>query len=282
MFAALTAIWLSTATAGAAADSADADHFRVLYEEGEKLFEQTSYRAAIARFTEADQLRQTPEVAFDLAKCHQRLGLAPLAAYYYRLYMRRSPDAADGLQVAGLVAEILSKAEADGRGLLELESPVGAEVEVNGRTYSDLPTALLLAPGDYDVLARFRNGESHFTASVLTGRAVTLELKPRVEMVPASLPLMSETTTSQDLRPKLHQGSYVVLAAAGAALVAGCVMGVVSSVDRGQLQRYSSTNFAQAASYEQAANTNASAANVLWGTGAAAAIGGGLLYAFTR
>ena len=41
----------------------------------------------------ADRQLATPEVIYDLAKCHEKLGDVAFATYYYRLYLKRSPAA---------------------------------------------------------------------------------------------------------------------------------------------------------------------------------------------
>jgi hypothetical protein len=107
-----------------------AERFKALFTEGEQLFGQGDAAGAVRAFREADRIRQTPEVAWDLARCHEKLREPAMTAYYYRQYLRRAPKAQDALEVAETLGNLLEQAEADGQGLLELEGQELGTVEL--------------------------------------------------------------------------------------------------------------------------------------------------------
>src|SRR5438874_364457 len=87
------------------------EHFKTFFTKGEQLYGQGEYGAAIWNFREAETIRLTPEVAFDLAKCHEKIGDLAFATFYYRQYLKRAPNASDALDVAERVGTVLAKAE---------------------------------------------------------------------------------------------------------------------------------------------------------------------------
>src|SRR3954463_9345849 len=121
------------------------DAFKAWFTKGESLFSEGDYGAAIFAFKQAERLRATPEVAFDLAKCHEKIGDTAFSTFYYRLYLRRAPTAGDALEVAEILGDVLSKAEANGRGLLEIDSGEQGTVVVDGISYPEFPVAVFLA-----------------------------------------------------------------------------------------------------------------------------------------
>lgn len=71
-------------------------------EQAAKLFEQATahyrqgrFRDAVAEFLEADRLRPSAVLAYDVAQTYEKLGDPDHAAVYYREYLSRSPKAAD-------------------------------------------------------------------------------------------------------------------------------------------------------------------------------------------
>src|SRR4051812_12579990 len=65
------------------------ERFKAYFTQGEKLYAQGEYGAAIWNFRRADRLLATPEVIYDLAKCYEKLNDVAFATYYYRLYLKR-------------------------------------------------------------------------------------------------------------------------------------------------------------------------------------------------
>jgi hypothetical protein len=158
--------------------AAEQERFKAYFTQGEQLYGQGEYGAAIWNFRQADRIRVTPEVAFDLAKCHEKLNDVAFATFYYRQYLKRAPNANDALDVAERVGTVLAKAEAEGRGLLEVMSPGAVDVAINKSSFAEAPVAVFLAPGEYEVTATFPSGVKKMVAQIRTGKTTPISFEP--------------------------------------------------------------------------------------------------------
>lgn len=267
---------------------AEAQRFKEYFERGEALFQQGDYGAAIAMFKLADRQRVTPEVAYDLAKCHEKVGDEAFTIFYYRLYMKRAPSAPDTLEVAEKVGSALAKAEADGRGFLELDAPRANSLVIEGRRYPESPLAVFLAPGDYEVSAEFPGGKRTMQVQIRTGKTSTVYFEPvQPPLMPVENALAAELIAKgYDRAPessasKLRIGSYVVAGVGVAAVVTGIVLGVMSSQDASRLTTDRTLTVSQAQQLASSANGKAIGANILYGVGGAALAGGALMFVFS-
>jgi hypothetical protein len=282
MLVAVLALALSAAPAPEAAADDAAARFKALFTQGETLYAEGDLGAAIWSFKQADLLRQTPEVAYDLAKAYQKLGEEAYTAYYFRLYLRRAPNAPDALEVAELLGDALERAEATGRGLLEVEAAEEGSVVVQGKRYEELPMATFLAPGDYEIAAQLRSGAARRNVSIRTGKTTTVALSAApplvtVEVAPSPPPAVAdlgvEKSSRLPSRETLHLGSMVAGAVGLTALIAGVALGSLSSADASRYRReHSDLTFKEAQALAGSANGKGTAANVLL-------IGGGLVTA---
>ena len=266
---------------------AEAARFKAAFERGEALFQAGDFGAAIANFKEADRARATPEVAWDLARCFERLGDEAFTLYYYRLYLRRAPNAPDTLEVAEKVGIVIARLEAEGKGVLELDAPRADAVTLLGNVYPSPPVAAFLPPGDYEVSAQFTSGVKTMSVQIRTRKMTTVTFEP---VQPPLLHLEDALTAEQiaqgveaapspGVKP-LRVASYVVAAAGLAALIAGGTLGVLANGDKSDAQDKSLT-VAQAQRAAQAANGKALGANLLFGIGGAAVAGGALMFVFS-
>lgn len=265
---------------------AEAARFKAAFERGEALFQAGDYGAAIANFREADRARATPEVAWDLAKCFEKLGDEAYAIYYYRLYLRRAPDAPDTLDVAGKVGLVIARLEREGLGFLELDAPRADAITFQGRTYPTPPLAAFLPPGEYEVSAAFPSGAKTMSVQLRAGQTTSVIFEP---VQPALVPLEDALTAEQvsqgfdaatpTVKP-LRVASYVVAGLGLAALVVGGTLGALSNDDKAASQDKSLT-VAQAQGAADAANGKALGANLLFGVGGAAVVGGALMFVFS-
>ncbi len=158
--------------------AAEQERFKAYFQKGEELYSQGEYGAAIWNFRQADSIRVTPEVAFDLAKCHEKLADLAFATFWYRQYLKRAPNANDALDVAERVGTVLARAEGEGRGLLELNSPGATDVVVNNVRFAEPPVAMFLPPGEYEVAARFPSGVKTMVTQIRTGKTTPLMFEP--------------------------------------------------------------------------------------------------------
>ena len=282
----LSAVLISVLAAPMPGD-AESLRFKTAFERGEAHFQKGDYGAAIASFKEADRARVTPEVAYDLAKCFEKLGDEPYVTFYYRLYMRRAPNAPDTLDVAEKVGTTIAKMESEGQGFLELDAPRANGITLLGRRYPEPPIARFLPPGDYEVTAEFPNGVKKMSVQIRTGKTTSLSFEPLAPpMVPLENALSAELIASgadAATTPgpsKLRIGSYVVFGVGLAAVATGIALGVASAGDAAAAKnRMQST--AQAQAFADAANSKAVGANLLYGIGGAAVAGGAVMFIFS-
>jgi hypothetical protein len=259
------------------------ERFKIFFEQGDKLYKQGEYGAAIWNFRRADAVLATPEVIYDLAKCFEKLGDAPFATFYYRLYLKRAPTASDTLDVAERVGTALSHNESEGRGFLEVVSPGADKLTVNGRVYPESPVAVFLAPGEYEVTGTFPGGVRTTVAQVRTGKTTSLLFEP------VSPPLLEATPGAPDEAldvgedgvvkkgpKKLRVAAWVTGALGVAAVATGSVLGIISAGQASELERNRAMPVTEAQKLANAANANALYANVLW-IGGGALVGGGVL-----
>lgn len=260
--------------------------FKAAFERAEAHFQAGDYGAAIAGFKEADRMRATPEVAYDLAKCFEKLGDEAYTAFYYRLYMRRAPNAPDTLDVAQKVGTTIARLESEGQGFLEFDAPRASTVTVMGRRFPEPPVALFLAPGDYEVSAEFPSGEKKMSVQIRTGRTTSISFEPVVPpMVTLENALSPEAIASESLTPssgpsKLRVASYVLFGVGAAALIAGAALGASSSADA-DASKNLQLRVSEARALAEAANGKAVGANILLSAGGATAVGGALMFVFS-
>jgi hypothetical protein len=287
----------------ALAAAPDAGRFRALFDQGETFYAQGEYGPAIWSFRQADALRATPEVAFDLAKCHERLEDYAFAAYYYRLYLRRAPTASDAVEVSERVASLLGEAAGRGRGLLEVEGTGARAITVGGQSFPAFPIAAFLPPGDHDLVAQYASGERRRNVSIRTGKStavvfepfapplVSLEGRGKEWLEEWSFPLADSWTATAaapsaalaaEPRPWLRAATYGVLGVSAAVLVAGSLMGALANADAGRINAdRARLTVGQANALAGSANGKGGAANALWVVGGLGAAAGGVMLVMT-
>ena len=264
---------------------AESQRFKLAFERGEAHFQKGDYGAAIASFREADRARVTPEVAYDLAKCFEKLGDEPYTTFYYRLYMRRAPSAPDTLEVAEKVGTTIARVESEGRGFLELDAPRANAITLLGQRYPEPPVARFLPPGDYEVTAEFPNGVKKMSVQIRTGKTTSVSFEP---LAPPMVALENALTAEAVAKGSdgasgpsgLRIGSYVVFGIGVASLATGIALGVSSGADA-TASKNRNQSFAQAKAYADSANGKAVGANILYGVGGAAMAGGVLMFIFS-
>ncbi|HEV8325652.1 MAG TPA: tetratricopeptide repeat protein [Myxococcota bacterium] len=97
------AAWPRAAAAGRAADEAAA---KAHWERGAALYEAGNPEGAIAEWEEGYELSERAEFLLNIAQAYREMGDRDKAAYYYRLYLKRKPDAADAPEVRGILADL--------------------------------------------------------------------------------------------------------------------------------------------------------------------------------
>ncbi|MBS1149227.1 MAG: hypothetical protein H6Q89_925 [Myxococcaceae bacterium] len=262
--------------------AAEKERFKAYFTQGEKLYSQGEYGAAIWNFRRADRQLATPEVIYDLAKCHEKLGDVAFATYYYRLYLKRSPSASDALDVAERVGTALAQAEANGRGFLEVEVPGAEKLKVSNYEFPEGPIAIFLPPGDFEVTGTFPDGPKRVVAQLRTGKTTTLVFEPLSPPLVEARPGAPDEAVRVSKRTggpsAMRVTSYVVAGLGVAALAVGTVLGVLASGEANQLKTDKTLNYNQAQALANGANDKGLVANVLWGVGGAAVAGGVVMF----
>ena len=260
------------------------ERFKAYFTQGEQLYSKGEYGAAIWNFRRADRLMATPEVIYDLAKCHEKLGDTAFATYYYRLYLKRSPTASDALDVAERVGTALSQAEANGRGFLEVEASGAEKLMVGRYPFPEGPVALFLPPGDYEITGVFPDGNKRIVAQLRTGKTTNLVFEPMAPPLVEARPGAPEEAVTVSKRSNsrgpsvMRVSSFVVAGVGVAALGIGTVMGVMSAGQANTLRTDKKLNYTQAQTLAHSANSSGLMANVLWGVGGAALAGGVVMF----
>lgn len=264
------------------------ERFKAYFTQGEQLYSQGDYGAAIWNFRLADRQLATPEVIYDLAKCYEKLGDLAFSTYYYRLYLKRSPSAADALDVAERVGTALSRAEGDGRGFLEIEVYGAETLSVAGQRYPEGPVALFLPPGDYEVSGSFPSGTRKMVVQLRTGKTTNLVFEPVAPPLVAAVPGAPDEATAVTASSGAgqHRGlratAWVTAAVGVVALGAGIALGVMSSQEVTLLNTPDkSRTVNQAQALADSANQKGLSANIFFGVGGAAVLGGVLMFVFS-
>lgn len=152
--------------------------FQASFAAAEKLFAAGEYGAAIHHFRVAETQRVTPEVAYDLARCFQRLGDLPMTAYYYRRYLERAPNAEDADAVRVELARALGFAHLRGLTYVEVDAPDHAQLQLANRFFPRPPAAAFLPPGAHEVVLLDGLSALKETIHARYGAALKVQLEP--------------------------------------------------------------------------------------------------------
>ncbi len=266
---------------------AEFKRFDEAFERGEALYSKGDYGAAISLFREADRLKVTPEVAFDLARSYEKLGDKAFTTLYDRLYLARAREASDAPDVAIRIERTLMNAEEDGRGYLEVFSPGAQSLTVAGKFFPSPPAALFLAPGEYVVEGVFASGSKKLKVQIATGRPTAVWFEPvRPPMISAGASgPMDAAKVVKPVEPpsSLSLGrlaAFVSFGVGAAALGTGAVMGVLANADAARAANKDLT-VREARIAAEDANTKGTVANVLFVAGAVAVAAGGVFFVFS-
>ena len=263
---------------------AETKRFNDSFERAEALYSKGEYGAAIALFRDADRMKVTPEVAFDLARSFEKLGDVEFATLYDRLYLQRAPDASDAREIVARVDRTLSREEDDGQSLLEVFSPGALSLTVAGRHFPAPPAAMFLPPGEYVVEGEFARGTKRQTVQVKLGQVTTVWFEPvRPPLLAASI--SAEPEVVDVVKPAApvagpsgtRIASFIAMGLGAAALGTGLVMGALASSDATRSADRALT-VREAREAAAASNGKATVANVLFIAGGVAAATGGALF----
>ncbi len=202
---------------------------------------------ALELYTRAYELYPKPALLFDIGQCHRLLGHHERAVFFFQGYLRGQPDAPNRALVEQLIAE--------------------SQRQLQAAAAAPSPTASGAPPGNAAAPAP------------ATGDAAAAAASPAApsSAVPAAATTSDVTPSSGPAWTPLRIAGVATAGVGVALLVAGIVEGAQASSLSSQVAQVSSSHGAwtpQAQSNYDAGKSAATAANVLFVTGAIALAGG--------
>jgi len=270
---------------------------RTRFKAGSQLYKQARYREAIIEFEAAYQLKPHGVLHFNLAQCHEKLGDIPKALRAYRQYLREVPQADDRATVQAAMANLEKRLVEKGLQQLRIFSePSDAEVLVDGRVQGRTPWSGELSLGKHRVQLTLAGREAiDREVELAADRSVDLEVQlavaapPPVVAAPPPPPVVAVAAPAEAVakpvaetvqpaapeRPRVVTWVLVGVAAASLAAAAGCGIAAKGASDE---MRTGVHDQAKVQELHDAAAGRQTAANVLYGVGAAAGVAGGVLF----
>jgi tetratricopeptide (TPR) repeat protein len=287
----LTAL-LALPVAGGAADPPPdpAAAARAAYRKGADLYKAGKYREAIAAFEEADGLKPSPALQFNIGQAWEKLGDPAAALAAFARYLRLDPAAPNREAVQKTVKTLEARLAATGRQMLHVTTdPPGADLSVDGAPTGLAPLDAAYPPGPHAVSAAAPGRQTSRRDVVLPADRsleVHLLLEPGQDPA-AAAPLAARPpdapleATRKDPAPQpVERKSWLgPVIAAGVGVVAagaGIVMGLQARNAQDALLA-GGNDRSQADALASKAKSDATAANVLYGVAGAAVLTGGVL-----
>lgn len=81
------------------------EHAKVLFDEGELQYKLGRFEQALGFYSDAYETMPLPALLFNIAQCHKQLGDHERAVFFYRGYLKETPDAWNKDMVEELLAE---------------------------------------------------------------------------------------------------------------------------------------------------------------------------------
>lgn len=114
-------ICLLMSSAVAHAEDLATKRAKTLFEEGMKQYQVGEYEQALDAFKQAYLTRRNPVFLFNMGQCYRQMKQWEKAAREYRAYLRESPEASNGADVARFIGE--AEAEMKEQEKVRLPSP---------------------------------------------------------------------------------------------------------------------------------------------------------------
>lgn len=254
------------------------------FKQGVQLYKQARYGEAVETFETAYRLKPHGVVRFNVAQCYEKLGEVGKALASYHLYLREVPQAEDAAAVRAAMAGLEKRlAERGVQQLLVFSTPPNARLAIDQHPTGATPWAGELPLGRH-ALALELAGHEPASREVELGAAssvvleVTLPAAPVVGVeVPKSAPDAPIPAAKAEASPPPRRWTWVVAGAAAASLVAAVGCGIAAQSASDQMRSAPHDRQTVQGLHDRAASTQ-TAANVLYGVGAAAGVAGGVLF----
>ncbi len=155
---------------------------RALYDQGAQAYNESRYPQAAAYFLEAYRVYPTPQLLFNVAKAHDKLGVQASALSYYRDYLRKLPNAPDAVDVGNRARELeAALAQRGVQQLSVLTNPPRALLAVDGMAVGITPWTGETWPGEHRLavtLDRHQALTTFVTVDTLRAQDFSFNLEP--------------------------------------------------------------------------------------------------------
>ncbi|MCB9554549.1 MAG: tetratricopeptide repeat protein [Deltaproteobacteria bacterium] len=261
-------------------DELAASHFRV----GQNYYRQGRYQEALGQFEQAYQLSNKAELLYNIGQTYERLGNVEKAIGYYERYLKDSGSSNPTLSAK--LANLRQRLKQTG--VRVSGAPDGAQILVDGKLIATAPVkdVLTLVPGSHKIVVS-KEGFHSYSAFVAVNAGSVVDLSVELEAQPAQVPVTpppsKPTTVAEPTfvprpeRPtepeptRRRLWTWVAFGVAGAALTTGLITGIVANKKASDAQTSNDST-------ADSARTFAKTTDALVIIGAAAAIGGTVLY----
>jgi tetratricopeptide (TPR) repeat protein len=259
---------------------------RARYQEGAQAYTEGRYKDAIDLFLDADRIRPSAALSFNIARAYEKLRDASGALRWYRDYFRRTDKPEDREQVQlriGALQELLRQ-----KGVQQvtiLSEPPGATVVVDRRPMGVTPWTGDLTPGAHHLELRLRGyGDAESEFELPAARAVDVRVA-LVQDAPSAEPVLPRPTpwqpapdvTTPERSWSRKTWGFVALGAAGAAFGGALTFELLRrSAEQDARNERVQIEFRDAVERMESRRT---AARIFAGAGAALAVTGGALIA---
>lgn len=206
---------------------ADVERARALFQEGVALASANNCAGALQKYKAVVQVKMTPQVAFNIGECEERMGRLVEALGNYRLAASLASEDKRASQVLEAVGKRIDVVEAriPKLTLTRGKGADAASIELDGTEVgqAQLGSAMPVNPGPHTVIARVEGKEYlHETVTLQEKEAKTVDIK--LDVPPPQLaqggPVRGPVVEPP---PRSRVPGIVVTAAGGVALVTGLI-----------------------------------------------------------
>ncbi len=160
------------------------------FQMAQRLYKEARYAEAIVKFEEANALKPSPILFYNIGKCHEQLGDVPRALRAYRDYLRLAPDAKDKDTVSDAIANLARRLKEKGlQQLMVFADPATAVIEIDGKVLGSSPASVELTAGPHNLVVKAEGYETTQRAFVMqTARATEMTINLRQSATKAEPP----------------------------------------------------------------------------------------------
>ena len=279
------AMLLVLMTVSSLAHAADSKEAQVLFENGARAYQEGRYEDAVDLFLKAYTIDPQPELLYNVAQAYERLGDVRNALRSYRDYLRQHPNDQDRAFVETRVQNLEKRLREQGiQQVSVFSTPPGATVLLDDATVGKTPWTGEAPSGRHVIVLRHDGYVDARKEFVLTDRAVDLDLAlvsadrstapPSTTLPPPAPAPKAEADHAAKIRPWTFVALGVGVAGLGASLTFELMRKSAETSAQNDV-----TQLAYHDDYETMKGRQ-TAARVLLGVGAAAAVAGGVLLYF--